>query len=77
MTDVFDRASAREESDRALALQEQARRAGLSGKTVADSAEECQLCDEPIPALRRALLPGVQTCVDCQTELERAARLGL
>lgn len=77
MSDVFDRASEREDADRAIALQEQALRAGLDGKTVADSAEECRVCAAPLPALRRALLPGVQTCVECQEELERAARLGL
>lgn len=76
MTDIYDRASEREEADRAIALQEQARRAGLAGKTAADSAEFCAMCEEPIPALRRHLLPGVQTCVDCQTELEQAMKRG-
>jgi phage/conjugal plasmid C-4 type zinc finger TraR family protein len=77
VSDVFDRASEREDTDRAIALQEQQARAGFTGKTVADSALDCRVCDEAIPALRRGLLPGVQTCVACQEELERAARLGL
>lgn len=77
MTDVFDRASEREEADRAQALAAQAQRGGFAGKTVADSASECRICDEPIPELRRQRLPGVQTCVECQKELERVARLGL
>lgn len=73
MSDVFDRASEREEADRAAALACQARRAGLSGKTVADSAAECRLCDEAIPPARRQALPGVQLCCECQQELEMAA----
>ena len=71
MTDVFDRAQEREEADRADALAAQARRAGLAGKTVADSAHDCYLCDEPIPEARRLYVPGVQTCVDCQNDLEK------
>lgn len=77
MTDVFDRASEREETDRAQALATQARRSGFAGKTMADSASEYQVCGEAIPPLRRVVLPGVQTCVECQEELERAERLGL
>lgn len=73
MTDVFDRAADREEELRGDALAEQARRAGLAGKTVADSALECQICEGGIPLARRRALPGVQTCIDCQTELEHAA----
>ena len=26
----------------------------------------CLDCDEPIPLKRREMLPGVETCVDCQ-----------
>ena len=74
MTDVFDRASEREEQLRDDALQAQARRAGLTGKTYMDSARECHVCDEPIPDERRRAVPGVQTCVDCQNDLERALR---
>ena len=31
------------------------------------SAEDCAECGEPIPERRRAALPGVQTCVACQS----------
>ncbi|WOI53184.1 DksA/TraR family C4-type zinc finger protein [Parvularcula sp. LCG005] len=31
------------------------------------SAEECDECGEPIPERRRAALPGVRTCVQCQS----------
>lgn len=72
MTDIYDRATEREEQNRADALAEQSRRAGFAGKTVADSATHCHLCDEPIPDARRAALPGVQTCFDCQADLEVA-----
>lgn len=72
MTDIYDRATEREEQQRREAIDQQARRAGLAGKTVADSATECAICDEAIPLQRRQAVPGVQTCVDCQAELERA-----
>ena len=71
MTDQFDRASEIEEAQREDALQAQARRAGLDGKTIADSAEECQMCGEPIPELRRQAVPGVTTCIECQRFSER------
>lgn len=74
MTDVSDCATEREEQHRADALQAQARRSGLAGKTMLDSAGECKVCDESIPAARRRAIPGVQTCVECQADLERAAR---
>lgn len=72
MTDVYDRATAREEEHREDALQAQTRRAGLDGKTVEDSATHCYVCEGRIPIARRRAVPGVQTCVDCQTELEQA-----
>lgn len=74
MPDLFDRAAEREQQQRDEALARQSRRAGFNGKTVADSAQSCAVCDEPIPPARRAALPGVQTCVECQTDLERALR---
>ena len=33
-----------------------------------DSAEECDDCGEPIPLRRRTAVPGVRTCVACQSE---------
>jgi phage/conjugal plasmid C-4 type zinc finger TraR family protein len=72
LTDIYDRATEREEELRQDALDQQARRAGLTGKTVTDSATECAICDDAIPQNRRLALPGVQTCVACQNELERA-----
>lgn len=37
------------------------------------SAEFCE-CGEPIPARRRELIPGVQTCTDCQEHAESKKR---
>ena len=33
-----------------------------------ESAEECDDCGEPIPKKRRDALPGVRTCVACQSD---------
>lgn len=69
MTDEIDRAQAREEEMRQDALAELARRAdGQAGKV---SAEECRICGEPIPEGRRLALPGVETCIECQRDIER------
>ncbi|WP_244156968.1 TraR/DksA C4-type zinc finger protein [Kosakonia radicincitans] len=34
------------------------------------SATHCQSCSAPIPEKRQKLLPGVQTCADCQSAFE-------
>ncbi|MFE4110605.1 TraR/DksA family transcriptional regulator [Kosakonia sp. YIM B13611] len=31
----------------------------------------CRLCGNPIPEKRRQTLPGITTCIECQTALER------
>lgn len=36
-----------------------------------ESAEECDVCGEPIPPRRREALPGVRTCVTCQGERDK------
>ncbi|HET9335656.1 MAG TPA: DksA/TraR family C4-type zinc finger protein [Sphingomicrobium sp.] len=36
-----------------------------------ESALECDDCGEPIPARRRQALPGVRTCVACQSERDK------
>lgn len=76
MTDIYDRATEREEAMREDALQAQSRRAGFTGKTWRDSADECRVCGCGIPLKRRKAVPGVQTCIDCQTDLERAPIMG-
>ena len=37
-----------------------------------ESAEDCDDCGEPIPKKRRDALPGVHTCVACQTTRDKA-----
>ena len=37
-----------------------------------DSAEECDECGVTIPKKRRDALPGVRTCVACQSERDKA-----
>lgn len=69
MTDVFDRAQEREEEFRSDALAELARRA--DGHARLPFRTHCAVCDEPIPPARIQAVPGVQTCVDCQSDLER------
>jgi phage/conjugal plasmid C-4 type zinc finger TraR family protein len=39
-----------------------------------EGADECEDCGEPIPPRRRAALPGVRTCVACQSERDRSVR---
>lgn len=71
MTDDIDRAQDREQQLRADALRDQARRAGLAGKTMSDSATECIDCEAQIPEARRWAVPGCQRCVKCETAQER------
>ena len=33
---------------------------------VGESATLCAECDEPIPEARRAAIPGVKLCIECQ-----------
>jgi phage/conjugal plasmid C-4 type zinc finger TraR family protein len=73
VTDIYDRATIAEENARSDALDKQRRRAGLDGKTSDDSATVCSECEEPIPDARRQAVPGVQTCIDCQSALEAMA----
>jgi phage/conjugal plasmid C-4 type zinc finger TraR family protein len=37
-----------------------------------EGLEECEVCGEEIPELRRSALPGVRTCVRCQGERDRS-----
>jgi phage/conjugal plasmid C-4 type zinc finger TraR family protein len=73
LIDDIDRAQAREAEILGDALRDQERRAGLVGKTVADSAEVCQArgCGEAIAETRRRAVPGVQLCVACQGRREK------
>ncbi len=68
--DVTDIASDREAEIRDDALAKIARKAEEQASH--ESAHECRICDEPIPEDRRVAVPGVQTCVDCQADIEQA-----
>ncbi len=37
-----------------------------------ESADFCDLCGEDIPEKRRAAIPGVRTCVECQAKRDKA-----
>lgn len=47
-------------------------RSGMASQR--ESAENCEGCGEPIAEKRRAALPGVQTCVTCQSLRDKSAR---
>lgn len=39
-----------------------------------ESAEDCDLCGEDIPKARRLAMPGVRTCVACQSQRDAGVR---
>ena len=39
-----------------------------------EGSEECDDCGEPIPQKRREAIPGVRTCVACQSERDATVR---
>lgn len=56
---------------------ELARMQALRRAPVGDSLTHCAECDEPIPEARRAAIPGVKLCIDCQSARDgRAAPRG-
>ena len=59
------------EHDRAMALFEKGRRQA----PCLPSRVECLYCENRIPPARRDNLPGVQTCVECQSLIERGVAL--
>jgi phage/conjugal plasmid C-4 type zinc finger TraR family protein len=67
MADQADIAHERVEEMLADRLSRRVRYAGRS-------ARRCVDCGEPIPAVRRRSVPGVQYCVACQEVRERRAR---
>ena len=65
--DRLDRAQKLEEQHRSNAIMKRKRYAGTS-------AHECSECGEAIPEARRQALPGVTTCVECQSINEHIQR---
>jgi phage/conjugal plasmid C-4 type zinc finger TraR family protein len=47
-------------------------RAARTRLPAGEGSDECDECGEPIPAKRRAALPGVRTCVACQAVRDKA-----
>lgn len=60
MADEIDRANDQAEYFLQMSLQRQLR------ANAKPSAQICEDCDEPIPALRQQLVAGCETCVSCQ-----------
>ena len=85
MTDIADLAADREQELRDDAIAAHHRRLARASRQTADwpgltdacdagHPTRCAVCDDPIPAARRQAVLGVETCIDCQRELERALR---
>lgn len=55
-------------------INEELARLRLRNRSGGESRTHCAECDEPIPEPRRAALPGVTLCRDCQDERDRAFR---
>lgn len=68
MGDVIDRAQARDEFFRDLALEEHYRRGIRNAMAIA--ATHCAGCGAEIPEGRRLAVPGCTHCVRCQQQHE-------
>ena len=73
-SDNSDSATEREQFMRDLALQ--ALRQRNNHDSTINAATHCQQddCGAPIPEARRQALRGCQTCIHCQTRIERTTR---
>ncbi|SFQ94553.1 DksA/TraR family C4-type zinc finger protein [Poseidonocella sedimentorum] len=49
-------------------LQDELRRLQSRRGPSGESLTHCAECEEPIPEPRRAAIPGVKLCIDCQSE---------
>jgi len=67
MADVIDRGNEQAEYLLEVAL---ARRPQLP---TGPSALDCESCGVDIPQARREAVPGCQTCIDCQTLIDKRA----
>jgi phage/conjugal plasmid C-4 type zinc finger TraR family protein len=48
------------------------KRPGVEGR---ESRTHCLECEEPIPEARRAAIPGVLLCIDCQQERDSSYKV--
>jgi phage/conjugal plasmid C-4 type zinc finger TraR family protein len=53
-------------------IQDELARLKARRSPVGDSLTHCAACEDPIPAARRAAIPGVKLCIDCQQERQGA-----
>ncbi|RVV99365.1 DksA/TraR family C4-type zinc finger protein [Mesobaculum littorinae] len=60
-------------------IDDELKRMQAARRPVGESLTHCAECDEPIPERRRAAIPGVKLCIDCQSERDgvRAQRGGI
>lgn len=49
-------------------LQDELARLKSARRPAGDSLTHCAECEEEIPQARRAAIPGVKLCIDCQQE---------
>ena len=47
-------------------IQDELARLKAKARPVGESLTHCAECEEPIPEARRAAVPGVKLCIDCQ-----------
>lgn len=73
MTDEADRAQAREERDRAEAIERAAAPASETPFEI-EGVRVCLDCFDPIARQRLAANPAAVRCVDCQNDYERRQR---
>ena len=52
-------------------IEDELKRVQARRRPEGESRAFCAECDEPIPEARRAALPGVKLCVDCQADLDQ------
>ncbi|WP_319824334.1 DksA/TraR family C4-type zinc finger protein [Thalassovita sp.] len=52
-------------------IQEELARMKGARRPAGDSLTHCAECEEPIPEARRAAIPGVKLCVECQQERDQ------
>jgi phage/conjugal plasmid C-4 type zinc finger TraR family protein len=72
MTQLIDKGSEAGEYFLSDSLDAQRIRAAQGLDPNGVSAHDCAVCLEPISRARRAAVPGVQTCIECQIEIEHA-----
>lgn len=74
MGDIIDKAQENDELFRQVSLETQLRKSKISmphKARLAMTTENCEDCDEPIPAKRLKANPAATRCVECQTKYER------